>query len=185
MECRPTQRRRLVARVPTGAAWAEPAALSRLAAVWPRDLGSMSYRERPDWADPRIVVRTTSWRQTPTYIAASVGSWTLSRTTADPPSARSAAVQTSFPRLLRQHAAERPLAPAMREKVYGIWQTTSWSMLEALVRDLAGGLAAAGLQAQRPSGRHRRQPAAPLRRDAGGAGARRRPDSALPGRRSH
>ena len=44
-----------------------------------------------------------------------------------------------------QHAAERPQAPALREKEYGIWQTTSWGELAQLVRDLAGGLAAAGL----------------------------------------
>ncbi len=55
-------------------------------------------------------------------------------------------MQSSFPRLLLKHAGERPQAAAMREKVYGIWQTTSWSMLETLVRELAGGLAAAGLK---------------------------------------
>ncbi len=55
-------------------------------------------------------------------------------------------MQTSFPRLLLKHAAERPQAAAMREKVYGIWQTTTWSQLEDLVRCLACGLAAAGLK---------------------------------------
>ena len=55
-------------------------------------------------------------------------------------------MQTTFPRLLLQHAAERPDAPALREKVYGIWQTTSWSALAVLVRELACGLAAAGLK---------------------------------------
>ena len=44
------------------------------------------------------------------------------------------------------HAAERPQAAALREKEYGIWQTTTWGELAQLVRDLAGGLAAAGLQ---------------------------------------
>jgi long-chain acyl-CoA synthetase len=53
-------------------------------------------------------------------------------------------VQTTFVRLMQQHARERPAAPALREKVYGIWQTTSWSELALLVRHLAGGLAAAG-----------------------------------------
>jgi long-chain acyl-CoA synthetase len=43
------------------------------------------------------------------------------------------------------HANTRPDAPALREKVYGIWQTLTWSQLAALVRDIAGGLAAAGL----------------------------------------
>jgi len=31
-------------------------------------------------------------------------------------------MQTTFPRLLLKHASERPSAPAMREKEYGIWQ---------------------------------------------------------------
>jgi long-chain acyl-CoA synthetase len=44
------------------------------------------------------------------------------------------------------HAAQRPQAAALREKVYGIWQTTTWQALAALVKQLAGGLAAAGLQ---------------------------------------
>ena len=55
-------------------------------------------------------------------------------------------MQTTFPRLLLQHAAERPDAPALREKVFGIWQTMSWSALAVLVRELAAGLAAAGLK---------------------------------------
>ena len=44
------------------------------------------------------------------------------------------------------HAARRPQAAALREKVYGIWQTTSWSELALLVRHMACGLAEAGLQ---------------------------------------
>ncbi|WP_249937087.1 long-chain fatty acid--CoA ligase [Roseateles sp. DAIF2] len=52
---------------------------------------------------------------------------------------------TTFPRLLLDHAARRPDAPALREKEYGIWQTLSWAQLAALVRELAHGLAAAGL----------------------------------------
>jgi long-chain acyl-CoA synthetase len=55
-------------------------------------------------------------------------------------------VTTTFPRLMLEHAAQRPQAPALREKEFGIWQTLSWSALETLVRELAGGLAAAGLQ---------------------------------------
>jgi long-chain acyl-CoA synthetase len=55
-------------------------------------------------------------------------------------------VQTTFPRLMLEHARQRPDAPALREKVYGIWQTLSWAELAELVRALAGGLAAAGLQ---------------------------------------
>jgi long-chain acyl-CoA synthetase len=55
-------------------------------------------------------------------------------------------VQSTFPRLLLEHAKARPDAPALREKEYGIWQTLSWSQLAALVKKLANGLAAAGLQ---------------------------------------
>ncbi|MEO7152703.1 MAG: AMP-binding protein, partial [Burkholderiaceae bacterium] len=55
-------------------------------------------------------------------------------------------MQTTFTRLLLEHARQRPDAPALREKDYGIWQTLSWRALETLVRELAGGLAAAGLQ---------------------------------------
>jgi long-chain acyl-CoA synthetase len=55
-------------------------------------------------------------------------------------------VQTTFPKLMLEHAARRPGAPALREKEYGIWQTMSWAELATLVRHLAGGLAQAGLQ---------------------------------------
>ena len=55
-------------------------------------------------------------------------------------------MQTTFPRLMLEHAAKRPDAPALREKVYGIWQTLTWAQLAALVREIAGGLAAAGLK---------------------------------------
>jgi long-chain acyl-CoA synthetase len=53
-------------------------------------------------------------------------------------------MQTTFPRLLMQHAAERPAAPAMREKEYGIWQTWSWERAAEDVRLMSGGLAALG-----------------------------------------
>ena len=53
---------------------------------------------------------------------------------------------TTFPRLLLEHAAQRPESPALREKEYGIWQTLSWAQLAQLVRELAEGLAQAGLQ---------------------------------------
>ena len=55
-------------------------------------------------------------------------------------------MQTTFPQLLLEHAASRPDAAALREKVYGIWQSTSWRALAALVRQMACGLAEAGLQ---------------------------------------
>ena len=51
----------------------------------------------------------------------------------------------TFPQLLLQHAAQRPGAPAMREKEYGIWQTTTWQQLATLVEQIACGLNQAGL----------------------------------------
>ena len=53
---------------------------------------------------------------------------------------------TTFTRLMLAHAAQRPDAAALREKDYGIWQTLSWRALATLVRELACGLADAGLQ---------------------------------------
>ena len=55
-------------------------------------------------------------------------------------------VQTTFPGLLLKHAAERPLAAAMREKEYGIWQPLTWLDLAAMVQHLACGLHQAGLR---------------------------------------
>lgn len=55
-------------------------------------------------------------------------------------------MRTTFPRLLLEHAAKRPNAPAMREKEYGIWQTTTWQGMADLVKYLAGGLHQLGLQ---------------------------------------
>jgi long-chain acyl-CoA synthetase len=54
-------------------------------------------------------------------------------------------VQTTFPRLMLDHAKQRPTAPALREKVYGIWQTTTWADLALLVRRIACGLHEAGM----------------------------------------
>ena len=54
-------------------------------------------------------------------------------------------MQTTFPRLLLKHAAERPDAPAMREKEYGIWQAHSWAAMGTLVEHMALGLHRAGL----------------------------------------
>ena len=55
-------------------------------------------------------------------------------------------MDTTFPRLLMQHAAQRPAAAAMREKEYGIWQTLRWADLAQLVERLACGLHQAGLR---------------------------------------
>jgi long-chain acyl-CoA synthetase len=54
-------------------------------------------------------------------------------------------METTFPRLLLRHAAQRPDAPAMREKEYGIWQALTWAELERMVDYLACGLHQAGL----------------------------------------
>lgn len=54
-------------------------------------------------------------------------------------------METTFPRLLLQHAAQRPQAPAMREKEYGIWQPLTWAELATMVEHLACGLHQAGL----------------------------------------
>ena len=55
-------------------------------------------------------------------------------------------MRTTFPQLLLQHAAQRPTAPAMREKEYGIWQTLTWAGLATMVEELAAGLHQAGLR---------------------------------------
>ena len=55
-------------------------------------------------------------------------------------------MQTTFVRLLMQHAAKRPQATAMREKEYGIWRALSWADLATLVEQLACGLHLAGLK---------------------------------------
>ncbi len=55
-------------------------------------------------------------------------------------------MRTTFPRLLMQHATQRPGAPAMRIKEFGIWQTTSWGDMAQLVKAIAGGLHQLGLR---------------------------------------
>jgi long-chain acyl-CoA synthetase len=56
-------------------------------------------------------------------------------------------METTFPRLLLQHAAQRPADPALREKEYGIWQTHDWAAMATMVEHLACGLHEAGLVA--------------------------------------
>ena len=53
---------------------------------------------------------------------------------------------STFPQLLLNHAARRSIAPAMREKEYGIWQTHSWGDMAQLVEHVACGLHEAGLR---------------------------------------
>jgi long-chain acyl-CoA synthetase len=53
---------------------------------------------------------------------------------------------STFPRLLLEHARTRGGRPATREKDLGIWQTWTWSQVAADVRALACGLAAQGFR---------------------------------------
>jgi long-chain acyl-CoA synthetase len=55
-------------------------------------------------------------------------------------------VLTTFPRLMLDHAKRRPQAAALREKVFGIWQTLTWADLATLVRRMACGLVEAGVR---------------------------------------
>jgi long-chain acyl-CoA synthetase len=55
-------------------------------------------------------------------------------------------MNTTFTRLLLEHAARRPLATALREKEYGIWQSLTWQALAEMVKGLACGLHQSGLQ---------------------------------------
>ena len=55
-------------------------------------------------------------------------------------------MQTTFVQLLQKHATERPAAPAMREKEYGIWQALTWADFAKMVEHLACGLHQAGLR---------------------------------------
>ena len=52
----------------------------------------------------------------------------------------------TFPLCLLKHATERPQAPALRLKEFGIWQTTSWGELATRVRLIASGFVAAGMR---------------------------------------
>jgi long-chain acyl-CoA synthetase len=55
-------------------------------------------------------------------------------------------METTFPRLLLAHAAQRPAAAAMREKEYGIWQSFGWAEMARLAEHIACGLHQAGLR---------------------------------------
>ncbi len=54
--------------------------------------------------------------------------------------------ETTFPRMLLQHARVRGGRPAFREKDLGIWQTWNWAQVADEVRALACGLAALGFK---------------------------------------
>ncbi len=53
---------------------------------------------------------------------------------------------TTFPQLMLDHAARRPLASALREKHLGIWQTLTWSQLQIEAQEIAAGLLLAGFK---------------------------------------
>jgi long-chain acyl-CoA synthetase len=53
--------------------------------------------------------------------------------------------QSTFPRLLLEHASARPNGAALREKVYGIWQTVTWAGLRDETLAVAAALSARGL----------------------------------------
>ena len=55
-------------------------------------------------------------------------------------------MESTFPRLMLQHAQQRPNAAAMREKEFGIWQTLTWSQIATLVEQIACGLHQLGLR---------------------------------------
>ncbi|GMQ90160.1 MAG: long-chain fatty acid--CoA ligase [Gammaproteobacteria bacterium] len=63
------------------------------------------------------------------------------RTTHSPTSA-----SDTFPKLLQDSAQRLAARPAVREKDYGIWQTSSWREVAQEVRSLACGLAAKGFK---------------------------------------
>src|SRR6478672_7410989 len=65
----------------------------------------------------------------------------ITSATAPPP-----ATADTFPKMLLDHARQRPDRPAMREKDYGIWQSWSWAQVKAQVEALAAGLRALGFE---------------------------------------
>ncbi len=60
--------------------------------------------------------------------------------------APSATAADTFPRLLAQHAQQRPNATAIREKDLGIWQSWTWQQMRQEVGEIAAGLIQAGFK---------------------------------------
>ena len=50
----------------------------------------------------------------------------------------------TFPKLLRERVRTGGDRPAMREKIYGIWQTWTWKDYEGVIHNFAHGLAELG-----------------------------------------
>ena len=61
------------------------------------------------------------------------------------PDQAEASAGMTFPKLLARRAAERPTDVALQEKLYGIWQPTSWAEYADRVRDFGHGLASLGV----------------------------------------
>ena len=55
-------------------------------------------------------------------------------------------MNTTFPRLLQQHASQRPGFAALREKEYGIWQTLNWADLFIMVGQMTHVFARDGMK---------------------------------------
>ncbi len=55
-------------------------------------------------------------------------------------------MERTFSQLLMGHAQQRPQAPAMREKEYGIWHSHSWADMAQMASQMAAGLHLAGLR---------------------------------------
>ncbi len=60
--------------------------------------------------------------------------------------AQNSAELDTFPKLLEENARIRGDRPAIREKDYGIWQTSTWKQAEQQIRAMACGLAAYGFE---------------------------------------
>jgi hypothetical protein len=102
--------------------------------------------------DPKIVVVTTTWRQ-----SCAQNPRPLRPPMKETPGADDLSPPDARP---RQGAPRRA---GLREKEYGIWQTTTWAGAGAAGARLACGLAAGRRQARRPCGGGRREPPAPVR----------------------
>jgi long-chain acyl-CoA synthetase len=73
------------------------------------------------------------------YLSVFCGFRLLSLTEAKP-------MSVTFAQLLLKHAKDRPQDPALREKVFGIWQTLSWADAAKLTAEIACGLASLGFK---------------------------------------
>ncbi len=87
--------------------------------------------------------------------------------------------EDTFPKLLARNASVRGARPAIRHKDLGIWQTWTWSDVNAQCRAFAVGLARSRRAARRHRRHRRLQPSAPLLVHDGRPDARRGPRAGL------